>query len=640
MFKKSAVTHSSFGTKKSKISSTDNFQLSCTIFSKTKKGISPVVAISLLLVVSVFAVVGFNNWYSSYSSNLLDDAQIKGDLDSMYSGINTLIDGNLYFNNPSSENLSILKVTVGGVDCNILENIESGLGEIDLSSCSEDLNGKYDVKVFTEDEIYTKTYNFDYDCHGYCTSLSFMIDLGKLSGEQVNFQINYTTDDFNFSGIGFTENYIGRVIWNTIDYGAYIMKILAVDLDEDGISDEVLVAKSGRMYAFNEDGSDLWDTGISGGYIYDFELFDYDNDGFKNDLIVPVVNGDVHILNKSGGIEQILDLTSDDTILVENCEFDGDGLNDEFTITNNSHVIGLDNDFSILWTEYYGAYGKEIECNDMDKDGFDELGIATYTGSTNYFFLINYTGDQIFNTTSLGNGLYSIAFVDWNKDGFDDVAFSGFEYIRYYDYLGNELYSNGAYSTESNLDKVNEMYKFDYANDGVFEILMGNTLYGGGPSYLSIYNGTEFIDYVEITSAEIDAISIEIGENIYVGLENGEVHSYDKELNFLWKYDLGDGDVGPVNIYGKGDGLDLSDINGDGQVDLLAVENQGVGYILQDVDCEIQFFDGTYDLDWNNSINQWQYNRTFALSGTYDYTVLCGKNSYQSQRKKGSVLIS
>ena len=44
------------------------------IFIMSKKGLSSVVAIALLLVVSVVSVVGFNNWYQTYSSNLLVEA--------------------------------------------------------------------------------------------------------------------------------------------------------------------------------------------------------------------------------------------------------------------------------------------------------------------------------------------------------------------------------------------------------------------------------------------------------------------------------------------------------------------------------------------------------------------------------------
>jgi len=35
-------------------------------FKKDKRAISPVVAVALILVVAVFAVVGFQNWFSEF----------------------------------------------------------------------------------------------------------------------------------------------------------------------------------------------------------------------------------------------------------------------------------------------------------------------------------------------------------------------------------------------------------------------------------------------------------------------------------------------------------------------------------------------------------------------------------------------
>ncbi len=52
--KKAAVTHkNSFGTKKSKISCTDNLQLSCSIFAKNKKAITDVTVVIVLVVVLI-----------------------------------------------------------------------------------------------------------------------------------------------------------------------------------------------------------------------------------------------------------------------------------------------------------------------------------------------------------------------------------------------------------------------------------------------------------------------------------------------------------------------------------------------------------------------------------------------------------
>ncbi|MDA3855227.1 MAG: hypothetical protein PF569_03140 [Candidatus Woesearchaeota archaeon] len=40
------------------------------MFFRNRKGISAVIAVSLLLVVSVVAVIGFQNWFQTYQSTM------------------------------------------------------------------------------------------------------------------------------------------------------------------------------------------------------------------------------------------------------------------------------------------------------------------------------------------------------------------------------------------------------------------------------------------------------------------------------------------------------------------------------------------------------------------------------------------
>lgn len=52
--------------------------------SNFKNGFGPLVAITLLLVVSVISVIGFNSWYTTYQNNIIANSnyqskQILGD---------------------------------------------------------------------------------------------------------------------------------------------------------------------------------------------------------------------------------------------------------------------------------------------------------------------------------------------------------------------------------------------------------------------------------------------------------------------------------------------------------------------------------------------------------------------------------
>lgn len=77
-----------------------------TIFAKGKKCISPVVATALLLVVAVVAVVGFQGWFQSYSSNMFSDVEIQS---ANYNdiGIETIIGNTLYVKSRSNLNVTI-----------------------------------------------------------------------------------------------------------------------------------------------------------------------------------------------------------------------------------------------------------------------------------------------------------------------------------------------------------------------------------------------------------------------------------------------------------------------------------------------------------------------------------------------------
>lgn len=74
----------------------------------SNKGISPVVATTLLLVVTVVSVVGFISWYSSYSSSILADTETNSkSSDLAFKGI---VDNNIYIGSNSNQNIKILNI--------------------------------------------------------------------------------------------------------------------------------------------------------------------------------------------------------------------------------------------------------------------------------------------------------------------------------------------------------------------------------------------------------------------------------------------------------------------------------------------------------------------------------------------------
>jgi flagellin-like protein len=80
----------------------------------TKKGISPVVATALLLVVAVVAVVGFQTWFNTYQSGL--NAKVEQQSQSGSSLTIQLLktDGDVYIKNSGVDNVSLVSIDVTG----------------------------------------------------------------------------------------------------------------------------------------------------------------------------------------------------------------------------------------------------------------------------------------------------------------------------------------------------------------------------------------------------------------------------------------------------------------------------------------------------------------------------------------------
>ena len=117
-----------------------------------KKAISPVVATALLLVVAVISVVGFQGWFTAFSSSVFTDVEVDTQKSSSQVGVEDLVGDILYIN--SGDNLSIKSISIGGTDCNINSSF-SGLAKIDVSSCIENLtNPAANILVITDDGIY------------------------------------------------------------------------------------------------------------------------------------------------------------------------------------------------------------------------------------------------------------------------------------------------------------------------------------------------------------------------------------------------------------------------------------------------------------------------------------------------------
>ena len=131
------------------------------VIMKNKNGITPVIAISLLIVITVVGVLGFQTWFNFYSSKI--SSNVERESSSAEVGgllkIEGIVDDSIYLLNSDLKNISLVSLKISGNNCTILEdNLVPGINKIDITSC---LTGIYsgsinDIVVVTNKGISSK----------------------------------------------------------------------------------------------------------------------------------------------------------------------------------------------------------------------------------------------------------------------------------------------------------------------------------------------------------------------------------------------------------------------------------------------------------------------------------------------------
>jgi len=123
-----------------------------------KKAMTAVVATSLLIVVTVATVVGFQTWFGSFSSKTFVNVEQNSEQADSSSQIETLVGDELYFKNNLEENLTIKEIKVNGKVCNIsITNLSLGVEAIALENCTDNLTTNIaDVTIMTDKQIFNK----------------------------------------------------------------------------------------------------------------------------------------------------------------------------------------------------------------------------------------------------------------------------------------------------------------------------------------------------------------------------------------------------------------------------------------------------------------------------------------------------
>ncbi len=145
----------------------------------SKKTIAPIVALSLVLILTVLSVTVFKDWFFDFQMNIIAGGE-KNDLEqnkNVY--IDEIIGNELYFRNEYM-NITIEKIVVNNNSCVLDKSYSSGLHLANIDSCLESsIHPTMQVDIFTNKGIFSKTLLVNTIPYSSCTIGSVTLSHGK-----------------------------------------------------------------------------------------------------------------------------------------------------------------------------------------------------------------------------------------------------------------------------------------------------------------------------------------------------------------------------------------------------------------------------------------------------------------------------
>jgi hypothetical protein len=175
-----------------------------------KKAITPVVSTALLLVFAVFAVIGFQGWFTAFESSVLSNNEQTANSFVDKPKIETIVGSTLYIINPSDSDSNLSQILVDGVECDVPTQLSSGTNKIDISVCLQNLDSNVPTisigtkQGLSEKKIYLPSTNIPFcatDVNGFNNGTGTIINPFKICS------CTQLQNIHNFDDIGFAEHY-------------------------------------------------------------------------------------------------------------------------------------------------------------------------------------------------------------------------------------------------------------------------------------------------------------------------------------------------------------------------------------------------------------------------------------------------
>lgn len=397
-----------------------------------KKSISAIVAISLFIVLTVITVIGFQTWYNTYFSNVLNDIE-QNDLEDSPPEINIILGRNLLVKGGGT-NLSIDSVKIDGIDCSVPNTIlyASEQNSLNLQSCFSNLTqADVEISILTNKSLITKNlYIKDFSILKDNTYSKFVRKDGGSNYDIITSVLQKRDGAFVLSG---TSSNPGTQVWrremssngelssinNTFSGNRGLSSILTSDggyavLSEGG---------SFGLAKYDSDGQEEFSNFFSkNNYISESGFIELNNGSYMitgfNESNYPLLKAGWVTIDSEGSIDSTpVNLATDS------------GISEEFRTLiqdsdNNLVFLGMSNRSSgaggidiwvykttssgtELWNQTYGGSGNEqgngmsiIENHDLDGYLILSETHSFGAGSTDlWLFEINKSGSMIWNKT-------------------------------------------------------------------------------------------------------------------------------------------------------------------------------------------------------------------------------------------------
>ncbi|MCB9370977.1 hypothetical protein H6501_05235 [Candidatus Woesearchaeota archaeon] len=451
----------------------------------TKKAISPVIAVALLLVVAVVAVIFFSTWFDSFRSALF--TKVESDTANSQSvGIVDLVGDELFFQAGTGTAVSIVKVS--GNNCEFSTGKFSGLHVFNLGSCLNASGDSVEATVLTDKQVYSQ---------------KFFVKEQYQSHELMPVLLWNVTYDGGFSDWG----------WDVLT-------------DSDGVA---LVGESSNgttfsclLFQYDTNGNELWNRtfsifeNVSCNSLFLDKLGNFYLGGVSwNDL-----EGDFLLVKLDSFGNELWNVTYENgedlygwAVTVD--DFGNAYITGESYTSENLFLVKYDSLGTQLWNITYenaSGYGLTV----------DESGNIFVSGSfrNSDFLLVKYnsSGTELWNVTYAGSGYNEAHSPVLDKDG--NIYITGYFENLSYDFLTLKYDSNGNGIWASFFNIAYEG-SFSLVLDSLGNVYVGGLINTGGTyDYLIVKydNGGNELWNISFDTGEKDVgkgLSIDASGNLY-----------------------------------------------------------------------------------------------------------------------------